>query len=122
MRAFKSGSSKNIANGYTLRVVNYVDDATYDVLTVVPREITVTTGSATKPYDGTALTDSSYYVSYGLLGTGHKLSIEVTGTISNVGTARNFVNKESLKITDKNGKDVTKNYVVTFELGYLTIK
>ena len=118
---YKTGSSKDISDSYSLRVVNYGDSSSYSVLTILQRDITVTTGSSSKPYDGKPLTDNTYYISYGVLGEGHKLYVELTGTITSVGNVRNFVNKESLKISDKNGVDVTDNYNVTFDLGYLTI-
>jgi hypothetical protein len=38
-----------------------------------------------------------------------------------VGTVQNTINKESLRIVDSEGTDVSANYTVTVKLGTLTI-
>jgi hypothetical protein len=93
----------------------------YNVLTITKREITVTTGSANKPYDGEELTNSTYYISIGMLGEGHTLHLDVLGTITEVGEVENTIDGESLSITDAYGNDVTYNYDVEIVLGTLKI-
>ena len=90
-------------------------------LTVKPREITVTAGSASKIYDGRPLTCSTYKVSSGSLVSGHKLTATVSGSQTSIGSSANAVDKSSIKITDGSGKDVTKNYKVTTAAGTLTV-
>ena len=108
--------------GYTLKVVNYVDGGVYNVISITPRSITVVTGSATKPYNGEALTNHTFYISIGMLGDGHVMTLRVTGTITAQGSTENLIDKESLRIVDADGNDVTKNYDVTYILGILTVE
>ena len=56
-------------------------------LTVTPRALTITSGSATKAYDGTALTNSEYTVD-GLAGS-DGINVTVTGSLTAVGSAEN---------------------------------
>ena len=107
---------------YTVRVLNYADAGNYDILTISKRDITIVTGTSTKTYDEKPLTNPEYYVSIGMLGEGHTLSLSVIGTITEVGTTQNTVNKDTLHITDENGADVTGNYNVKIILGTLTIE
>ena len=57
-------------------------------LTINPKEYTVTTGSATKEYDGTALTKKDGYKVEGIV-EGETYTFEITGTQTNVGTSDN---------------------------------
>ena len=109
---------------YTVRVVDYASERDYSMLTITRRSIVITTASASKPYDGEELTNPVAYVSLGMLGEGHTLYLEVLGSITTVGSVQNTVNKESLKILDSEGNDVTKNYYIpnsNWILGILTI-
>ena len=106
---------------YTVRVVNFADSAAYAVFTIKQREITITTSSASKPYDGEELVDPNYHISIGMLGEGHTMELSVTGTIITKGENPNTINKESLVIKDENGNDVTDNYKVNYVLGTLKI-
>ena len=90
-------------------------------LTVKPREITVTAGSTSKIYDGRPLTYNSWKITSGSLVSGHKLTANVTGSQTAVGSSANVVDKNTLKITDGSGKDVTKNYKITTAAGTLTV-
>ena len=90
-------------------------------LTVKARPITITAASASKIYDGRALTSNSYKISSGELVKGHKLTATVTGSQTALGSSANVVDKSSVKITDASGKDVTANYSVTTAAGTLTV-
>ena len=57
-------------------------------LVINPKEYTVTTGSATKEYDGTALTKKDGYKVEGIV-EGETYTLEITGTQTNVGTSDN---------------------------------
>ena len=90
-------------------------------LTVKPRPITITAASASKVYDGSALTRSSYSVTSGELVKGHTLKANVVGSQLNPGSSANSISKNSIKITDASGADVTANYAVTTAAGTLTV-
>ena len=83
--------------------------------TVTPRGLTVTTSSASKPYDGTPLTSGSVTVS-GLTDLdAAKITVTATGTITDFGTA---VNTYAI---DWGGVN-PDNYTVTENLGTLKIE
>ena len=91
------------------------------VITVIPREITITAGSATKTYDGTPLTCNEAYITGGSLVEGESiLSYKIEGSQTNRGRHDNIV--KSVVIVDADGNDVTINYSVTFVPGQLTVK
>ena len=105
-----------------IKVASYPGGGQYDVITVKKRQITVATASETKEYDeDTPLTNKGYFMSYGTLGEGHTLYVEVTGSKTGIGSAPNTVNGSATKIVDANGVDRTKNYSISWELGQLTV-
>ena len=81
-------------------------------LTVEPAALTVTTGSAEKVYDGTALGIDNATVT-GLVG-GEKITVTCTGTITDVGTAQNTC-------TIDWGNVNSANYTVSKVLGTLQV-
>ena len=81
---------------------------TGEALFVERQLLTITSGSATKNYDGKALTCSDYDI-VGLV-EGHTATIEVVGTITAHGETFNTILKNTLKVVDENGNDVTDNY------------
>ncbi len=106
---------------------NYVIDYEYGTLTVIPRPITIKTGDATKVYDGAPLTCNSYKDvaedgDRGLVG-GHKVTyVAVNGTRTEAGVSDNTVDLEKQPIiVDESGKEVTKNYEVSYAYGKLTV-
>lgn len=112
----------DVTDKCTLRVASYPNGGQYDVMTINKRQITITTGSATREYiKDTPLTNKTSYMSHGQLGAGHELYVEVTGEQTEVGTSKNAVNSSATKITDSDGHDCTKNYLITWELGQLTV-
>ena len=82
-------------------------------LTVHPAPITITTGSATKVFDGTPLTCDEVTVT-GFPGS-ESIVISATGTITDAGSTDN-----TYVISDWNGWN-PDNYSVTEELGTLTV-
>ena len=80
--------------------------------TVTPAALTVTTGSAAKKYDGTALTEAEVSVS-GLV-TDETVTVTATGSQTNVGTSENTYTIEW--VTAKEG-----NYTLTENLGTLKV-
>lgn len=92
-------------------------------LTVTKRDITVTTGSASKAYDKTALTTKAddYSITSGSLVSGQKLTLALSGTQTEPGSSKNTVKEGSLKISDEQGRDYTAYYNVTIKEGTLEV-
>lgn len=112
------------AGTYTVYVkatnANYADTAVASAtVTITAREITVTADSASKVYDGTALTKNSWTITSGTLVSGHKADVIITGSQTNVGSSSNV--PSGAKITDGAGNDVTANYSVAYVNGTLTV-
>ena len=104
----------DVTEAYTLTVVP-------GKLTVKAREITLTAASASKIYDGRALTRDSFTLTSGELVKGDKLTASVSGSQTELGSSANVVVKTSVKITDASGRDVTQNYSITTAAGTLTV-
>lgn len=92
---------------------------TSDLLTVLKRKITVTAASAEKVYDGEPLTESRYFLSSGTLANNQFLEVEVSGVITDVGTADNLISK--LGIYGLDNELVTQNYEIILVKGSLTV-
>ncbi len=116
-----AGESANVVNdGYRFfdrngadKTANFTKVVKVDgKLTVNPKGVTISTGSGSKAYDGTPLTNSE--VSIEGLVKNESVTLEATGTITEVGTADN-----TYSITWSNAK--ASNYTVTDNLGTLTI-
>ena len=92
-------------------------------LTVTKRDITVTTGSATKAYDKTALTTKAddYSITSGSLVSGQNLTLTLSGTQTEPGSSKNTVKEGSLKISDEQGRDYTAYYNVIIKEGTLEV-
>lgn len=97
------------------------------LLQITKRPIWVRANSASKPFDGTPLSDSGFtYEEYdkandrGLL-QGHKIAAIINGEITKVGTVPNVIS--SVTITDReSGENVTENYDITTFNGTLTVE
>jgi hypothetical protein len=81
-------------------------------LTVEPKAVTITTGSAEKEYDGTALTDAIVIID-GLV-YGETVTVTATGSQTEVGSSAN-----TYEIEWDNA--MASNYTVTDNLGTLTV-
>ena len=132
-RITEAGAIRNTVVSGTVVITANGEDVTanyeivgYEIgtLEITPRPITVTAGSTSKVYDGKPL-EYDYYVytpfgkDKGLLG-GHTLTAEVVGSQTNASKSANTVVEGSVVIT-ANGVDVTENYEITLEIGYLTV-
>ena len=93
--------------------------ATSTTIKVNARATTVTASSASKTYDGTALTKTSGCASATNLVSGHTATCTNTGTITNAGSVANTLS--TVVIKDAAGTDVTANYTVTKQNGTLTV-
>ncbi|MBQ8432914.1 MAG: hypothetical protein IJX28_08535 [Clostridia bacterium] len=88
-------------------------------LTVLPRPITIATGSAEKIYDGIELTSLEYTLVEGSLVAGH---IEYMVEICTLLTAGSMENRPVFEIiTTGGGIDRTSNYEITYQCGTLTV-
>ena len=103
-----SGTVK-IMNGTVDVTGNYAVTKTPGKLTITPIEtpIVITADSNEKEYDGTALTDSGYTYTNGILVSGDVLTAVVEGSQTDVGSGANKV--ASYKVM-RGDKDVTANY------------
>lgn len=91
-------------------------------LTILPRELVITTDSATKEYDGTALTDDGWNDTppVGLADGDEILMSAPYGSQTAVGSSLNLVDYDYIAVT-RDGKDVTHNYKIIVNHGTLTV-
>ena len=88
--------------------------------TIAKKALTITAGSASKQYDGTALTKNEYTAN-GLVNGDTVASVTVTGTVTNVADTATGNNTASSAVI-KNGEAVkTGNYEISYGDGTLTI-
>jgi len=100
-----NAAGEDVSAGYKITLKN-------GTLTVNPAALTVTTGSSTKNFDGTALTNATATIT-GLV-NGETATVTATGTITNPGTATN-----TYTITWGTAKQ--SNYTITENLGTLRV-
>ena len=85
----------------------------------MPREtLEITSGNASKYYDGTPLTCESYEMTKGNLKEGHTIKVIFVGTRTNVGTSDNLF---KVVVTDAEGKNVTSSYQIIKTYGQLVV-
>ncbi len=100
-------------------------DIKYEVgtLTVTPRRLAIRSGSATKTYDGTALTCSEWELIAGSLADGHDMEVTFGGTQTEVGTSDNHIVYVMIYSRASGDRvDVTENYRLEFDYGTLYVK
>lgn len=91
-------------------------------ITISQRPITITADSATKEYDTKALAKNTAKITEGSLLSGHEVTaIEIVGSQTEVGTSKNTIKENSVKITDAKNNDVTRNYAITLKDGTLEV-
>jgi hypothetical protein len=88
------------------------------LLRITPRNITVSTPSDEKLYDGTPLFNHAWELTKGSLISGHHLEVVVTGSITNYGKTFNYYDYQ---ILDESLNDVSSYYIVKPNLGILEI-
>lgn len=100
--------SVTITRGETDTTTNYDIQYIFGSLQVTKRKVTFSTATATRVYDGTALTCNKYTIdTAGGIVEGHTEHVTILGAQTIVGTS---VNRAEITITDGNGSDVTGNY------------
>lgn len=88
-------------------------------LTVHPRPLTISTGSACRVYNDKELTENSWEFVSGEILDGHRLQVKVTGSCRAVGSA---LNTATVQLFDRENEDVTENYAITIQYGKLEIQ
>ena len=82
------------------------------------QHITIATDSASKLYDGEALTADGWELVGGKLLEGHTVEATVTGSQTEVGVSDNHV---TVYIYDSEGAEVTDKYLIEYQLGKLAV-
>ena len=99
---------------------NYEGSSSTKDFTITVRLLEITAGSASKVYNGTALTSSAFSITSGTsLAPNQTLSVTTSGTITNVGTTSNVIATYNIY---HNAENVTANYSVTLKEGILEVK
>lgn len=98
---------------------DYAMELRAGTLSVQGIRLVIRSGSATRSYNGEALTNSSWEFVSGRFLSGHHLGpVSVTGSITEVGEIPNAV---SATVLDEAGNDVSQNYQITYETGTLCV-
>ena len=109
---------------YRVELDGYETVTNCAVLRIHSRPVTITTGSSSRPYDGTALSNGTYEVvakadlNYGILPV-HKLVAHTTTEIVNVEEKQNELDYDIVPQTGD--LTVRGNYYVTTDLGWLKV-
>lgn len=92
-------------------------------MTILPRKITITIGSASKIDDGTPLNCQDYWISEGNLAPGHVLAIEIDSILTTPGITENTASEIKIYCEDDLGMifDATGYYEISIISGYLEI-
>ena len=117
--SYTSTASCSSVTGGQAKCSNYTLTGSTKAFTIGTKATTVTAASASKTYDGTALTKTSGCASSTNLVSGHTATCTNSGTITNAGSVTNTLS--TVVIKDASGTDVTKNYAITKANGKLTV-
>ncbi len=82
-------------------------------------KLKIVTESHEKAYDGTELTHQTWFVESGQLRVDHSIVSIMPSKITEPGSVENEI---GITILDSDNEDVTKNYVIEYDLGHLTIR
>ena len=100
-------------------------DVTDGFLKITKREVEFTANSASKAYDGKALTDDGYTLTGGSLAENQNETVTVVGSQTLVGSSDNEITEVGIvaggAVTRALGEDVTDNYAITTIKGTLTV-
>ncbi len=88
------------------------------VIEVEQTKIVFASESKEKVYDGTALVCEEWSIVKGKLKDGHKAKVVVSGSLTDVGTDANYL---AATIVDAGGADVSKEYVIEYQPGVLSV-
>lgn len=99
--------------------VRYKIMCNYGTLSITPKVIQITAGSATKTYDGTELTCNTWEITEGEICGDHRAIVTVVGSQTDIGRCDNAI--IDVQIINKQSEDVTSNYSIEFINGRLTV-
>ena len=107
----RESDGKDVTKNYTFT------DSVPGKLTINPIAIELTANSASKTYDGTALTDGGYSITKGaFVGEEGLESVTVVGSQTIVGSSANTITGHELK-----SNTLAQNYEITYKPGTLTV-
>ena len=112
----KNGSNENVTSSYIITYTN-------GTLEVTAKAVTITANNASRPYDGTALTEAGFTTTDLETSDTHTFTVAMTAgsSITNVGTHPNVIaTVDGVAVTTGVGTSVG-NYLVTTANGTLTI-
>ncbi len=129
-----TGSVTDVADGEVTNTITWIKgedykDSNYEItiiegkLSIEPKKVTITANDKSKPYDGTALTESGFTNSPLESGDTHVFTVTMSAdsTITNAGTQPNVIaTVDGVAVTANTEKQVG-NYLVTTVNGLLTI-
>jgi uncharacterized protein YnzC (UPF0291/DUF896 family) len=99
---------------------HYKVNKLYGTLEIFPRLVTIAAESASKVYDGTALTCNRYKITLGTLAPQqYVLDYTITGSLTQPGRCENILS--DIMIVNEDGEDVTHNYQITLQPGTLRV-
>lgn len=117
---FKNG--EDVTGDYSLVFdIDKDSDPYYVPIKIDKRAIEITSATESKVYDGKPLSNEIVTVTKGSLAEGDTLFATVNGHISEPGEIENVILPRSVKVMDKDGNDVTKNYSIIIKNGTLSI-
>ena len=101
---------------------NYITTFTDGQITIVPRKVTVITGSSSVAYENAPAVNSDARVGGSGLLDDHSLLVSFTypDGISEIGTVSNSL--QSIRIIDQNKRDVSKYYQISTNYGTLAVR
>ena len=112
----------DVTRGYTLYFdihESITDTAGYTPISIKPRQIEITSGTAVKMFDGAPLTNDDFYISIGSLVEGDTITTMIDGEQIKIGRSENKI--VSATVIDKDGNNVTDNYKIVPKSGILTV-
>lgn len=102
---------KDVTNLYNVKI-------NYGKLDISAITLHISTGSATKEYDGSPLSNDEWRLVSGSLAYGESLKIVSTASAFDAGTTLNSI---KFAVVDQNGADMTARYEIILSPGSLTI-
>ena len=122
---YEMGLSADDFTNTSSNFINVRFDVTDGFLKITKREVEFTANSASKAYDGKALTDDGYRLTDGSLAENQNETVTVVGSQTLVGSSDNEITEVRIvaggAVTRALGEDVTDNYAITTIKGTLTV-
>lgn len=111
IKIIEKSSGRDVTANFDPSKIKVVDGT----LQILPRKVTLTSESASKPFDGTPLTKPVVKITEDGFVTGEVTDVRATGTITRSGSVPNTITYQ------KGEKFKEKNYVITVNTGTLTV-